>query len=805
LAKRITRSLGQLFVLMTTFSVITAAGLHAGEGVTENFQHVNPFIGTDEAEHTFPGATFPFGMVQLSPDTGGNKGFYLLSDWKWCAGYHYDDTSILGFSHIHHSGMGVGDWGDFLFMPTVGKIRTKPGGEEKPEKGYRSRFSHDSETAEPGYYAVTLDDYGIRAELTVSQRAGFHRYTFPASDSSHILIDLGHGLGDWPINCKLKVIGNDKVVATRTSTGFVPHQKTHFCAEFERPFDSFGVWNGPLKKPGIRFEAGRNIGAFLNYSTEKDEEVLVKVGISYTSQEQACKNLGTDIDHWDFDRTRQETKKVWAKELNKIRVSPSTLDTDEETKDRLDIFYTGLYHSFLFPAVFMDADGTYVPMMESSTKKRHADFVYYSDFSLWDTFRSEMPLLSLLQPERMDDMVKTMVRQYENSGWMPAPQQFSNYHTDSMTGDHNACVIMNAYQAGVRDFDLAAAYEGVRKNATEKGFTGIPMIGYGVGRFGNRSYQRRGYVDANTVLAPNNPLFMAAYVFNMGASRTLEYAYSDFCVGWMADELGLKEDSEYFKQRSRNYRNVFDTETGFVRGRSKSGEWMHGDDFNPRAYYAYYTEGNSWQWTWSVFHDVEGLVELMGGREAFNAKLDEFFSSTTNVEAYDLFSVHISGMIGQYVHGNEPSHHIAYLYNFSGQPWKTQKLARQIMDDLYWPEPHGLAGNEDMGQMSSWYVWSAMGLYPLYPGVYLVGSPVFGRVEVDMKDGKVLVIEAENVSSDNKYIQSASINGAPLDRPWIKHSEIANGATLKFIMGPGPNREWGSSIDDRPPSFDGIY
>lgn len=766
-------------------------------------QFVNPFIGTDQALHTFPGAAFPFGMVQLSPDTGGNHGLYLMSDWKWCAGYHYSDRTIMGFSHLHRSGMGVGDWGDILIMPTVGAIQTGPGEEDIPGSGYRSRFSHEREKALPGYYAVKLDDSGIFAELTVGPRTGFHRYTFPASEAAHVLIDLGHGLGDAPLFCRIKITGNSRITGTRTSTGLIPFQKVHFCADFNKPFDSFGVWNSAIKKPGVRFETGSRIGAFVNYRTRESEVVVIKVGLSFTSEEEACQNLEADLKHRDFDQVRKDASQAWDRELSKIKVEPGPLDPPAETRDRMTVFYTALYHAFLFPAVFSDADGSYSPMGNAPGQSRQAhDFTYYSDYSTWDTFRAEMPLLFLVQPERSSDMVRTLVRHYEDSGWLVSPNEFGNYHSEGMTGDPNAIVILDAFLKGLRGFDPSVAYAAMRKNAVTPGRNVLPMIGFGKGRWGLIPYEKLGYVPADDNLAPKNPLFITAYIFNQGASRTLEYSYADFCVSWMAKELGKPEDHEYFRARSLNYQNVLDPETGFVRGRSITGKWMNSRDFDPTAYYAYYTEGNAWQWTWSVFHDVAGLIALLGGRERFNQKLDRFFGGGTDVKAYQYFSVHVGGQIGQYAHGNEPSHHAAYLYDFSGQPWKTQELARRIMDDFYQPTPEGLAGNEDMGQMSAWFVVSSLGLYPFCPGIYVIGSPCFARAEVEMKDGKTLLIEAVAVSSANKYIQSATINGLPLNRPWLKHSELANGATLNFVMGPAPNPQWGNRPEDAPPSLD---
>ncbi len=790
-------SMVQRAIVFTGMALCLAPALAAYQPA----DYVDPFIGAGGVGHTFPGAVVPFGMVQLSPDTGGTHGLWLSSAWKWCAGYHYSDTTILGFSHLHRSGMGAGDWGDVLVTPVTGDLKVLPGEESAPEKGYRSRFSHNSELAHPGYYAVFLDDYDIRAELTAARRSGFHRYTFPESPSSRVLIDLGHGLGDSSLQCNVEIRGDDKITGYRNSTGRVPYQAVYFCARFNKPFKSHGTWKGARANPGNRTERGAKIGAFANYETGDGEALLVKVGISYTSAGQACANLEHDIPGWDFEAARKKAWDEWNRELGKVMVQPSGSAGAEGPKRLMTVFYTSLYHSFLFPATCSDHDGAYKAINNMPWKLRKADgFTYYSDYSIWDTFRSEMPLIMLLQPERARDMMSTLVAQYRDSGWLPTPQQFGNFHTEGMAGDHSSCVILDAHLKGIDGYDKEAAYQAMRKNAMQPGHNIIPCTGFGVGRYGIKHYKRKGWVPADFVINPDNLLFIAAYVYNQGASRTLAYAYDDCCVAWMAKDLGKTGDYVLFRERADNWKNVFDPETGFARGKSRRGEWMNQGDFDPTAYYAYYTEGNAWQWTWSVFHDVGGLIELMGGREAFNQKLDSLFSAPEQTKAYEFFAPHIGGMIGQYAHGNEPSHHVVYLYDYSGEPWKSQELARRIMDE-YKPSPEGLSGNEDMGQMSSWYVFSAMGLYPIHPGIYLVGSPLFEQAAVQLKGAAELIIRAENVSGQNKYIQRASINGSDLEGPWLMHEQIRDGGELVFHMGPAPNKEWGSDTQDAPPSM----
>ncbi|MFO8057510.1 MAG: GH92 family glycosyl hydrolase, partial [bacterium] len=407
------KALWLVLIIMLAFSV---SSREKNASAAEPVDYVDPMIGTGGVSHIFPGAVVPFGMVQLSPDTGGTHGLWLSSAWKWCAGYHYEDETILGFSHVHRSGMGAGDWGDILIMPATGPLHIKPGEEEEPEKGYRSRFFHKREKATPGYYSVDLLDYGIRAELTAAQRAGFHRYTFPETDQGHVLFDLGHGLGDTPLYAKVRINGDNEVVGTRASTGRVPFQAVHFCARFQKPFQSFGVWNGPVKAPGVRRARGAKIGAWVDYKTSEGEKVPVKVGISYTSPEQACANLEADIGGRDFDRVREEARRSWNRELKSIEIEPGEGYSEEEREKWLTIFYSALYHSFLFPATFGDADGTYTIINNKPGRTGKADFTYYSDFSIWDTFRSQMPLLTLVQPSRTEDMIKTIVRQYQDSG-----------------------------------------------------------------------------------------------------------------------------------------------------------------------------------------------------------------------------------------------------------------------------------------------------------------------------------------------------------------------------------------------------
>ncbi len=764
--------------------------------------YVNPFIGTDEHGHTFPGASLPFGLVQLSPDTGGTAGNWLSSAWKWCAGYHYSDTTILGFSHVHRSGMGVGDWGDILMMPTVGELKIVPGSENNPDEGYRSRFSHHQEEASPGYYAVILKDYEIKAEVTATRRVGFHRYNFPETGDAHILVDIDHGLGDTTVGGYVRIADDDRIEGYRRSSGRVLYHTVYFCAQFSRPFESYGVWKGHRKEINRKEAKGSHTAAFVNYTTSKNETILVKVGISYTSIGQARLNLQSELPGWDFDRVRYEARAAWNDELSKIEVFTDPSQIEDSKKEQMVIFYTALYHSLLFPSTFGDADGKYSVIGNIPGKIHIAeDFTYYSDFSIWDTFRAEMPLLILLQPKRVRDMIKTLIAQFKDSGWLPTPQQFGNFHSEGMLGDHSTSVILDAYVKGIRSFDVGRAYKAMWKNAMIQGTNLVPGIGFGQGRYAISYYRSIGYVPADFNVRPEHPLFLLANIYNQGTSRTLEYAYDDFCMAVMAKILGEKNDHKYFMDRSLNYRKVFDPNTGFMRGRSIIGTWMNSNDFTPEIHYSYYAEGNAWQWTWFVPHDVQGLIDLMNGRKAFVQKLDALFADPSTVTTSSFFSADVGCRIGQYIHGNEPSHHIPYLYSYAGHPWKTQESVREIMLRFYDASPNGICGNEDMGQMSAWYIFAAMGFYPFSPGIYTVGSPIFDKVVVHLAKGKDLIIEAKGVSPRNKYIQSVTLNGDRWDKSWFEHGDIIDGGILIFNMGPNKNTEWSTDNQSFPPSL----
>lgn len=776
--------LNQLYPL--TFSMFFACYQIGYTQAKTPSAYVDPFIGTDFFGHTYPGAALPNALVHLSPDI-------YTEGWTYCAGYIYSESSIMGFSHTHWSGVGMVNGGEILLMPTVNqKLQITPGSLENPDAGYRSRFDHSEERATPGYYAVKLKDYDVNVELTATQRAGFHRYTFPESTNSRIILDVGHQIGNMTQGelSELKIVDDHRIEGAK-GAGL---GKVYFVAEFSKPFLYYGTFDATYKTPesnGSVFpyknaEVGDKIGAFVQYHTTKDEQVLVKVGLSYTSIEGARKNLQQEIPDWDFDGVRENAKKIWDKELSKITVKGGS-------EDQKQIFTTALYRSLLAQYISQDVDGKYF----GSDGKIHEakDFDFYGSFSCWDTYRTQHPLLTLVAPEHVNDYIKSIAAKVENYGWLPA-QHFLNVYGESMVGDHLIPIIVDAYLKGYRDFDINLLYKAMRKKALE-----LPKspISQDMGRSGLTYYLEKGYapIDKVTEAVPN----------------TLELAYDDWCIAQLAKALNKQNDYTLFMKRANNYKNVWDPETQFMRPKKYDGTWLPKIGENKQeiikngdhGYYKYfdpllvgrrpnrhYTESNAWQYIWSVQHDPQGLISLFGNKKKFISKLDTFFEMSPVITPPKY--VGVVGTIGQYVHGNQPSHHVAYLYNYAGQPWKTQFRARQIMDKMYRIGPGGLPGNEDMGSLSSWYVLSAMGLYPMAPGntIYTIGSPLFDELSLHTTKNKTFTVRTLNNSEKNVYIQSATFNGKPFNRAWITHEEIAKGGVLQFKMGPRPNTKWGT-------------
>jgi len=728
-------------------------------------KHVKIAIGTGGHGHTYPGATVPFGMVQLSPDT-------FNDGWDWCSGYHYSDSSIMGFSHTHLSGTGASDMLDFLLMPGTGPAKTKPGSRQNPGEGYRSRFSHEEETAEPGYYSVLLRDYNIRAELSATERAGIHRYTFPQSESSHFILDLVHGYGNAPILwAELKIDGNDTIVGGRSVKGWAPGREIYFAMQFSKPFDSVEIVSDEKRlDPAVRQAKGSALKCLLHFHTGEAEQILVKTGISPVSAEGALKNLRAEIPGWDFDRVRRDAHAAWSKNLAAIRIT-----TSNDRHQR--IFYTALYHMMLAPTLFDDVDGQYRGM-DGKIHQLPAGLHNYSTFSLWDTFRAAHPMYTLCRPERVPDFVSCLIRMANESPAGVPIWPLQAEETFCMTGYHSSSVVAEAFTKGFQGIDFSKAYPPFRKRAMEDDYRGLGH------------YRRLGYIPCDKE--------------EESVSKTMEYSYDDWAVAHIARAAGAVEDSKLLIERCRNYENLFDPSTGFMRSRLESGEWAEPFDATEMGYskkWRDYTESDPWQTTFTVQHDPAGLIQLFGGREAFLAKLDGLFAASSELPPDA--PPDIAGMVGQYAHGNEPCHHMAYLYSYAGAPHKTQALVRKLMELEYDDQPDGLAGNEDCGQMSAWYVISALGFYAVDPvsGNYVFGSPLFDRAELDLGNGHKLVIETRRASPSDQYIQSITLNGKPHSKLWFSHADVANGATLVFTMGSKPNPQFGTSLEALPPSL----
>lgn len=721
---------------------------------------VDPFIGTGGHGHTFPGAALPFGMVQLSPDT-------RKDNWDACSGYHYSDSTIMGFSHTHLSGTGCGDYGDIRFMPTIGNLQIRPGAENETGSGYRSKFSHQNEDASPGYYRVFLQDYRIDAAFTVSRRCGFHQYTFPASDEANIIIDLKESaVTEKNLELSVQIINDHEISGYRKSSGWAANQSVYFYAMFSRPFDSYGTAaNGVISEMSGN-ASGEDVQAYVRYRTKENEKILVKVGISGVSVEGAKNNLVAEMPDWNFDKVRKEAETDWNQKIGRIEVKGG------RPQDRKK-FYTALYHSYLAPNLFSDIDGQY----RGNDGKVHQskDFEVYTVFSLWDTYRALHPLMTILEPERTNDFINTFIDIYEKSGLLPVWELAGN-ETNCMIGYHAVPVIVDAYLKGISGFDAEKAYAAVKNSAEQD-------------HFGLKYYKEYGYIPAE--------------MEGEAISRTLEYAYDDWCIAMMAKKMGKEDDYKYYIQRAQYYKNLFDPDTRFLRGKRNG---MFTQPFDPTEVNFMLTEANTWQYTFYVPQDITGLKGLMGGDSLFEKKLDEMFSASTELSGRDQSD--ITGLIGQYAHGNEPSHHMAYLYNYVGKPYKTQKLAREIMNDLYGADPAGLCGNEDCGQMSAWFVLSAMGFYPVTPGsgYYTIGSPLFEEIKIHLGEGKDFVIKAKNNNAGNIYIQSAQLNGKNYDKSYLDHNQLIKGGTLSLEIGPDPGKNWASNPEDRPVSgiFDNI-
>ena len=722
-------------------------------------KYVDPMIGADYHGHVFVGANVPFGGVQVGP-TNFSQG------WDWCSGYHYSDSIVRGFSQLHLSGTGIGDLGDVLVIPTVGERKINPGTVEDISDAYSSKYRHNTEEVSPGYYKVLLEKYDVLVELTATERVAFHRYTYPANKQSRIVLDLGEGIANqYDLRTYLRQINDTTFQGYRYSRGWAKDKREHFTIVLSKPVTNFAVYCDGVEIEGSEAK-GEIVKGFFEFETGQDEVVLMKIGMSPVSIEGSSNNIEAELDHWNFYGVVEVAKDKW-------REAISTIQVEIDDTSKLRTFYTAMYHTMIAPNLFSDADGTY----------RGADFKTYPNpgydtytvFSLWDTYRAANPLFTLSAPERVNDMVNTILAIYKEQGKLPVWHLRGN-ETNCMVGYSAIPVVVDACLKGIEGIDINLAYEAVKTTATGDFEPGI------------KEMMECGYIPADIV--------------GESVARAMEYAISDWAAAQLAFKLGKQEDYEYFMERSNAFKKYFDEETKFMRGKMESGQWRV--PFNPIASSHRkddYCEGNGWQYLWLTPQNPEGLIELMGGDKAFTQKLDELFTMSSELE--EGASSDITGLIGQYAHGNEPSHATAYMYVYAGEQYKTAKLIHQINTTLYTDQKDGITGNEDCGQMSAWYIFSSMGFYPVNPanGMYVFGSPLFDKVRISLPGNKQFVVKANNLSDDNIYIQSVLLNGKPYTKAFITHKDIVAGGELEFTMGETPNKEFGQEAKDRPRSI----
>ncbi len=736
---------------------------------TDYTKYVNPLIGTSKMGHTFPGATAPFGMVQLSPQTNfepihDKNGHYNKNTYEYCAGYQYKDTTIIGFSHTNFSGTGHSDLGDCLVMPTVGDLVLAPIKTEDGQKGFYSVFSHEKEKATTGYYKVDLDSYHIKAELTATERVGFHQYTFPKSDKAHIILDMVYNIYHYDnknIWTFIRVENDSLITGYRQTKGWARDKKVFFAMQFSKPFKSYGhkkyekvKYDGFYRKfkqeKNFPEMAGKNIRAYFDFDTEENEKIKVKFALSSVSTAGALKNLETEIPHWDFDKIRQETQQKWNDELSKIEV------TTMNEKDMIS-FYTALYHTCLSPIIYEDVDGKYRGLDQNIHTSK--DFTNYTIFSLWDTYRALHPLFNIIQPSRNNDMIKSMLAHHDQSVHKMLPI-WSHYANENwcMIGYHATSVIADAMVKNVGDFDHKRALKASVNTANVRYFDGLGD-----------------YIDNG---------FVSEDKSSSSVSKTLEYAYDDWCISQMAKHIGDTKIAKEFTKRSEYYKNVYDTKSGYMRPKLSNGNFKQ--EFDPMDTHGQgFIEGNAWNYGLYVPQNIPKMIEMMGGKEAFTQRLDSLF--TTEIEEKYISKnedITRDGIIGNYVHGNEPGHHIPYLYNWTGHPEKTQQRVRMIMETMYAPTINGLCGNDDAGQMSAWYIFSALGFYPVTPAspYYAIGSPLVKEAVLHLDNGKTLKISIKNQGKDNVFVKNVFVNGKKVDGNNLLHSDIVNGGEIVFEM-----------------------
>ena len=720
---------------------------------------VNVFIGTGGHGHTFPGATLPHGMVQLSPDT-------RLFGWDACSGYYYDDTSIMGFTHTHLSGTGIGDYGDILFMPVVGEKPLIAGTAENPDEGYRSRFSHEQESARPGYYQVLLQDDSINVELTATLRAGLHRYTYPKASDARLIVDMeptihGH---QHPVT-QIRVVNDSTIAGMKYTVGWAKRHYVYFYAVFSSPFD-YKLYSGTeyqSDSTSVTVNTAKAVISFRNLPA--DGRVLAKVGISSVDEEGARLNVEAEIPNWDFEGVMKQANTTWNEALGKIDIETS--DNDSRT-----VFYTSLYHAFIQPSLASDVDGRYRTMGHEI--KQDASYTNYTVFSLWDTFRAAHPLYTIVTPEQNQAFIRSLLRKYDEGGILPKWELASN-ETGTMIGYHAVSVIADAMMKKQCDFDVKKALEACIRSSVYDTTGVTPMMDRQI---------LNGKLMPVSIKYKNELGYIPCDKVGGSVSQGLEFAYNDWLIAQMMKEHNRNDLYDKYMELSRYYRNYFDPQTYLLKGRLSDGSWI--TPFDPASVQrpSNYVEGNAWQWAWFVPQDVEGLMELVGGQKSFEAHLDTLFTTSSELTGDPNAAADVTGMIGQYAHGNEPSHHIPYLYNYAGAPRKTQALVDHILRTLYHNDPNGLSGNEDVGQMSAWYALSAMGFYSFCPGrpVYEIGRPIFDKVTIHLSNGKDFVIQAKNNSVENKYIRSMKLNGEDLAEPRFSHFDLMKGGELIFEM-----------------------
>lgn len=747
---------------------------------------VNVFNGTKNMGHTFPGACMPFGFIQLSPDTDTvmyeKEGKYNPDVYRYCSGYQYEDRTIAGFSHTHFSGTGHSDLGDFLIIPTTGDLKLNPGNKFQKQSGYRSEFRKETEIAYPGYYSVSLDDYGILAELTAAERTGFHQYTFPENEDSHIILDLFHGIYNYEGKTQwafVRIENDTLITGWRLTNGWARTRFLYFAMVISKPIGEYGFrqdeqpiyggfWRTFNQTQNFPEFAGRKIKMFLNYKTSKKEKIQIKFSISSVSSEGALKNLLAEIPHWDFEKVKSEANNKWNSELSKI-----TIEGTEKQKKK---FYTSLYHAFISPALYNDIDGNYrgLDMNIHNSGFRNN----YTIFSLWDTYRALHPLFTILQARKTSEFVNSMLEHYNQSVHKMLPV-WSHYSNENwcMIGYHGVSVIADAILKNIPDIDNKELFKAMVQTSNADFFDGTG------------AYKKYGFVPED--------------ISSNSASKTLEYAYDDWTVMKTAEYLGYKDIETEYRNRANSFNNIFDNATGFFRAKNSDGTFI--TPFNPLSTVNQGSiEGNAYNYSLYVPHDAAKMINLFGGNEKFIAYIDTLFTMQIAEEHFkESEDITRDGIIGNYVHGNEPGHHIAYLYTYAGVPYKTQEKVNYILKTMYDDAPDGLCGNDDCGQMSAWYIFSALGFYPVCPGSgeYVFGTPFLNKAVINLENGNIFVIKTENISDNNIYVQKILLNGAEYNKTFIRHSDIMKGGELKYFMGPVPNYEFGKNLLSRPYSM----